>query len=140
MLTLNLAGRLGRDAELRSTPSGKSVANFSVAVDVRRGQEKTTQWIDCAIWEKRAEALAPYLKKGTAVAVSGDLSVRQYDKRDGGHGVAVECAVRELTLLGGGDKAAATNGSERSVESYPGTPARAPAAAQTGDFDDSIPF
>lgn len=104
MLQLTLAGRLGRDAELRQTRDGKSVCNFSVAVDVRRGQEKSTTWVECTLWEKRAEALAQYLTKGTAVAVAGELSVRQYDKRDGGHGVAVECNVREVTLLGGGEK------------------------------------
>ena len=86
MLQLTLAGRLGRDAELRSTRDGKAVCNFSVAVDVRRGQEKSTTWVECTIWEKRAEALAQYLTKGTAVAVAGELSVRQYDKRDGSRG------------------------------------------------------
>lgn len=148
MLTVNIAGRLGRDAELRHTPAGKAVCNFSVAVDRRRGEEKQTVWVDCHVWEKRAEALQPYLKKGTAVAVSGDLAVRQFDKRDGGSGVAIDCTVRELTLLGGGgDKPAETgNGghdwpaAEREARASAPTPAR-PAVPTEAEFADSdIPF
>lgn len=137
MLTITLAGRLGRDAELRSTRDGKAVCNFSVAVDVRRGGERETTWIDCTLWEKRAEALAQYLTKGTAVAVAGEMSVRQYDKRDGSHGVAIECSVRELTLLGGGDKA--SNAAEQREAARSAPPAPAPAAG--GDpYNDDIPF
>ncbi|MFO1394679.1 MAG: single-stranded DNA-binding protein [Steroidobacteraceae bacterium] len=150
MLTVNIAGRLGRDAELRHTPAGKAVCNFSVAVDRRRGEEKQTVWVDCHVWEKRAEALQPYLKKGTAVAVSGDLAVRQFDKRDGGQGVAIDCTVRELTLLGGaanGDQAPAGQGptaaQRAEVERSPAPPPRqsAPAVPTEDEFADSeIPF
>jgi single-strand DNA-binding protein len=139
MLILTLAGRLGRDAELRQTPTGKAVCNFSVAVDVRRGQEKTTTWVDCTLWEKRAEALAQYLTKGTAVAVSGEMSVREFKRRTGEAGFAVECRVSELTLLGG---AQASNGaSERPMESYPSTPPIQSAPATAGsEFNADIPF
>lgn len=144
MLTITLAGRLGRDAELRSTPAGKSVCNFSVAVDVRRGQDKSTTWVDCTLWEKRAEALAPHLKKGTAVAVAGEFGLRQYDKRDGSAGIAVECAVRELTLLGGGERKGDANGDaydwKRAEREQAARPAAAPTPSGGDPFSDDIPF
>ena len=131
MLQLTIAGRLGRDAELRSTQTGKQVCGFSVAVDVRKGGEKVTQWVECSLWEKRGEALVQYLKKGTPVAVTGDLSVRQYDGKNG-PGIAVECNVRDVALLGSataGDRAPA--------------PAQASKPKPTSDavpYDDDIPF
>ena len=145
MLTLTLAGRIGRDAELRQTPTGKSVCGFSVAVDVRRGAEKTTTWVSCTLWEKRAEALAQYLTKGTAVAVSGEMSVREFKRKTGEAGFAIECRVSELTLLGGGSQpetASQDDGHgvmrEHIARAKPAEPAKAAAAAE--DFSDEVPF
>ena len=57
-------GRLGRDAELRTTQSGEKVLGFAVANDVGFGERKQTLWADCSLWGRRAEALAQYLTKG----------------------------------------------------------------------------
>ena len=54
MNLITIAGRLGRDAELKVIPSGKSVTNFPVAVDIGRGEKKKTEWIDCSLWGERA--------------------------------------------------------------------------------------
>lgn len=131
----NISGRIGRDAELRQTPSGKAVANFTVAVDQRKGSEKSTLWVDCAIWEKRAEALAQYLTKATVVSVAGEAGVRTYQAKDGATRAVLTLNVREVTLLGGGQRVERP-AAERAA------PASAPAAsAPTHDFDDSeIPF
>jgi single-strand DNA-binding protein len=102
MNTGHFAGRIGQAAEIRHTPGGNVVAGFSLAVDVRKGGEKQTLWIDCSIWGDRAEKLAPYLTKGASVAVAGDVGVRTYEKRDGTHAASITCNVRDLTLLGGG--------------------------------------
>ncbi len=141
MLQVTLAGRLGRDAEVRMTPSGKSVCGFSVAVDVRKGQEKVTQWVDCTIWEKRGEALAPYLKKGQAVAITGELGVRQYEGKNGA-GVAVECNVREITLQGSSQPGsqAPTTEQRAQVERSASTPAKPAAPPSDPEFNDDIPF
>lgn len=104
MIQGTFAGRLGRDADLRQTPAGKSVCNFSVAVDKRNGQDKVTMWIDAAIWEKRAEALAQYLTKGTPVVISGEIGIRQYQAKDGTEKAALTCNVREITLMGSGTR------------------------------------
>lgn len=143
MFNVTLAGRLGRDAELRATPNGDPVCGFSVAVDIRKGQEKSTQWVECSIFGKRGEALAQYLTKGTCVTAIGALQVREYQKRDGTHGVAVECRVSEITLQGGKRDEAESPAprASRPMESYPSTPARpVREPVTTEDFDDSVPF
>lgn len=62
--------RLGRDAELRTTGNGDTVATLALAFTRRVKGEKLTQWVDGALWGKRAESLAPYLLKGGLVAVT----------------------------------------------------------------------
>lgn len=128
------AGRLGRDSELRHTGAGTAVLGFSLAVDQHRKGEKTTLWIDCSIWGDRAEKLAQYLTKGTCVAVTGEVGIRAYEARDGGTKSALTCNVRELTLLGGGERT-----TERAPE--PRHTPRAPVVPVEDAFDDqSIPF
>lgn len=95
-------GRIGRDAEVRSTQNGTSVAGFPVAVDVGFGDKKQTLWLDASIWGKRAEGgLIPYLVKGQQVSVSGEIGTREFQKRDGSPGFAVTLRVNEIDLVGG---------------------------------------
>lgn len=125
------AGRLGKDAVLRTTPQGDSVLGFSVAVDERKGKEKSTLWVACSMWGKRADALAQYMKAGTTVCVSGSISVRTYEGRNG-PGVSLELRVSEVSLLGGGQR------QQREERGY-SEPAHAGQGA--ADFvDDDIPF
>ena len=132
-----VAGRLGRDADLKprsgdSTRGNGSVCNFSVAVDVGFGDKKKTLWIACAIWGERAEKLAPYLTKGTAVTVVGDFDLRQYEKKDKTAGAEITCNVQRITLQGGG---------ERRDQDPPQTVAeKSKGAAPDADFDDKLPF
>lgn len=96
MQTIIIAGRLGRDAELRSLQHGDQVCGFTVAVDTRAGREKVTNWWRCSLWGKRAEALAPYLLKGVSVTVSGEFSLGEYDGKP-----QLNVRVNDLTLQGG---------------------------------------
>lgn len=96
MKNITIAGRLGKDAELRRTQSGDPVLGFSVAVDDGYGQNKRTLWFRCSLWGKRGESLAEHLKKGSAVAVSGDLSTDEYEGK-----TSLTVRVNELTLQGG---------------------------------------
>jgi single-strand DNA-binding protein len=101
MNVFTFTGNLGDDAETRFTPSGAAVCNFSVAVTAGYGDKKTTTWVRCALWGKRAEGgLVPHLTKGTQVAVSGELSTREYESK-GEKRTAVEVNVHDVTLLGG---------------------------------------
>lgn len=96
------SGRIGCDAEVGSTQGGTAVCNFPVAVESGYGDNKQTTWVRCALWGKRAEGGLPqYLTKGAQVVVSGELSTREYQKKDGSQGFSVEIRVSEITLVGG---------------------------------------
>ena len=102
MNVFTAVGRIGRDAEVRSTQNGTSVAGFSLAVDVGFGDKKSTLWCDASIWGKRAEGGLPqYLVKGQQVAVSGEIGTREFQKRDSTPGFAVTLRVNEIDLVGG---------------------------------------
>lgn len=98
-------GRLGKDAELKYVPSGKAVCNFSIAVDVGYGDNKSTMWVEGVLWEKRAESLAQYLTKGKMIAISGSIELRTWTNKNTNEAQgAIRVNVRELTLCGGGEK------------------------------------
>lgn len=127
------AGRLGRDAETNQTPNGKSVTNFSLAVDVGWGDKKETMWVDHAIWGDRGAKLAPMLVKGKQVTTVGRIGLRTYTSKAGEPKAAITCDVQEITLQGGGQQ----------VDSGPSAAAAGPAKApaDTDPFhSDDIPF
>ncbi len=101
MDTLTIDGTVGRDAEIRQTQGGDKVAGFSVAVDrgKDRNGEKITIWYDCSLWGKRADALGPYVTKGTRVAITGRPGARQHEGK-----IYMQCSVDQITLLGGGSQ------------------------------------
>jgi single-strand DNA-binding protein len=74
-----LIGRLGADPELRQTQSGKSVCNFSLATNERRGGEDAVEWHKITAWERQAELANQYLQKGRQVAVEGSIRTRSYE-------------------------------------------------------------
>ena len=99
-----LVGNLGRDAELRYTPGGAAVANFSMATtDVwkdKSGQrQERTEWHRCALW-RNPESVNEYLTKGKQVYVEGSLQTRKYEKGGQDH-YSTEVKVERLVLLGG---------------------------------------
>lgn len=125
------AGRLGRDGEVRTTPSGKQVLNFSLAVDTfGGGDKKETLWVACAVWGERADKLAPFMTKGKQVTVSGDIGLRSYTTQAGESRAEITCNVQRLTLRGGAEKAAERPAAASAQRSAP---------AQD-EFDDTIPF
>ena len=100
MSIVHISGRIGRDAEVRSV-GDNNVANFSVAENVGFGDAKKAQWWSCALWGKRGESLAQYLTKGSAVTVCGEVSVREYDGKDGTRKWELSCRVIDVALQGG---------------------------------------
>ncbi|MDI3256682.1 MAG: single-stranded DNA-binding protein [Kyrpidia sp.] len=81
-----LIGRLTQDPELRYTPSGTPVANFTLAVDRPRPNqmgERETDFINIVVWQKLGELCAQYLRKGRLAAVEGRLQIRSYENREG---------------------------------------------------------
>jgi single-strand DNA-binding protein len=102
-IPLTIVGNLTADPELRFTPSGQAVANFTVASTSRYLDRQTQEWKDgdtifirCSVWRQYAENVAESLTKGTRVIVTGRLKVRQYETREGGKGTSVECEVDEV--------------------------------------------
>lgn len=95
-------GRLGADAELRTTQGGEKVLGFRVANDVGFGDRKTTQWVECSLWGRRGEAIAQFMTKGKQVCVSGELTMREFEKRDGTRGAGLSVRVNEVDFMGSG--------------------------------------
>ena len=100
--TIDLTGHLGRDAELRTTPNGKSVADFSLATTDRYND--VTTWWKITIWGKLAESVTQYLTKGTKVRVRGAMTspeAHTYTNSTGDIVVAnYEVTARDLDLQG----------------------------------------
>lgn len=81
-----LSGRLTHDVEIKTTPSGKSVAQFSLAVErsfAKQGEERQTDFITCVAWGKTAEFIGRYFGKGRSIAIIGNLRTRTYDDKNG---------------------------------------------------------
>lgn len=138
MKTGTFAGRLGADAELKYTPAGAAVAEFSLAVTVRhKDREPTTEWISCSLWADRGEAMAQYLTKGSALTVTGDVSTHAWiDRQTHEARSRLHCRVFEITLQGGGREQGAA---PAQAPARSGARPAAPASAQEG-FSDDIPF
>ena len=92
------SGNLGADAELSTTQSGEKVCRFRVANSTGFGDRKSSQWVDCSYWGKRGESVAQYLKKGGRVAVSGELQLVEFQRRDGTSGSKLSVRVNDLDL------------------------------------------
>jgi len=100
---ITLVGNLTNDPELKFTPSGAAVANFTVASTPRTFDRQTNEWKDgdalfirCDAWRQLAENVAASLQKGQRVIVTGALKVRNYERQDGSKGTSVEMTVDEI--------------------------------------------
>ncbi|MCW2812087.1 MAG: ssbA [Friedmanniella sp.] len=100
---ITLVGNLTADPELRFTPSGAAVANFTVASTPRTFDRQTNEWKDgdamflnCAVWRQAAENVAESLQKGMRVIVQGRLKSRSYDTREGERRTVFEIDVDEI--------------------------------------------
>lgn len=135
--------RIGRDAEVRQTANGDAVASLSLAFSYGRKDadgKRPTQWCQGDIWGKRAEALAPYLTKGTLVTVvCEDAHIETFKKSDGTEGVKLTARITAIDLAGGGEKKVAPAPTPAPKPRQ--QPAqRAPAGGGFDDMDDDVPF
>jgi single-strand DNA-binding protein len=132
-----LIGNLGRDPEVRFTPSGRAVARFPLATsevwtDQEGQRQERTEWHNVVVWGKQAESCGQYLAKGRQVFVEGSIRTRQYDDKDGNKRYITEVIAQRVQFLGGGSRGAEV------ARGASGTPdeAAAPVAAE----EDDIPF
>ena len=151
-------GRLTSDPVLRYGPSGKPVASLNVAFNKRKKDPQTGEWVDagalfvrCTAWDQMAENVSNSLSKGDEVFVSGELSMREYDRTDGsGKGQSLECNLYAIgpTLSRATAKVARAtrtgadgNGSGTPVDDpWAIAPATKTAASAASTWEDEIPF
>ena len=97
-----LIGRLTRDPELRTTPTGRNVCQFAIAVNrtyTSASGEREADFINCVVWDKQAENLARYQKKGNQIAVDGRIQTRNYDDKDGKKVYVTEILATNISFL-----------------------------------------
>lgn len=109
---VTLIGRLTKDPEVRYTQSGTAVGTFTLSVDrrVQKDKPKAADFIPCVVWNKTAEIVGNYCKKGKQVGVEGRIQVRSYDAKDGSKRYVTEVIVSELELLGSKNEGADRSG------------------------------
>lgn len=106
-----IIGRLGKDPVLRTANSGKQVAQFTVAVSEKRGENESTEWFNVVAFGNTAEACGRYIHKGSLVYVEGKLKTRTYEK-DGQTRYITELLADKVQFLDkkeGGSQTAAQN-------------------------------
>lgn len=142
----SFTGTVGRDAEVRATPSGQTVLNVTVANNVGFGDRQQTLWVRVALWGRRAEGqLQNYLKKGQQVFVSGELTTREYQANDGSNRTSLELNAQIIDLVGRrNDQGQGQQAPQQNYQQAAPAPAAAPAPQSNGpasldDFDD-VPF
>ena len=117
-----LLGNAGQDAEMRSTSAGKSVANFSLAInqsyrDKKDGNVQRVEWVRCVAWGKLAEIAERFVIKGKQVFVEGRLETRRFEDREGSPKTVTEVVVASLRVLGGAPNASRDGNSQGAAAS-----------------------
>jgi single-strand DNA-binding protein len=117
-----LQGNLGADPELRFTQSGQAVMSMRLCttetyLDNNKVKQERNEWHSLTIWNKRAEALAKYLCKGSRILVQGRLHYSSYDDKDGVKRYKTEIVVTDLEMLGGKSKNRDDNSDDRGSSS-----------------------
>ena len=133
-----LVGNLGSDPELRYTPSGRAVANFSLATheqwtgkDGEKGER--TEWHKIVAWARLGEICGEYLSKGRQIYVEGRLQTRAWEDRDGNKRYTTEIVASDVQFLGTRDSSDSARPRGTGSADFQGGPAQGP-------VDDDIPF
>lgn len=116
-----LIGRLTRDPELKSTSTGRNVCQFSIAVNrnfTNANGEREADFINCVVWDKQAENLVKYQKRGNQIAVDGRIQTRNYEDKDGKRVYVTEILANSISFL----DSKGTNTSSNDFNSLPEPP------------------
>jgi len=147
-----LLGHVGKDPEIRSTTGGTIVASFSLATSDRQKDSQgnwadKTEWHNLVAFNRTAEIVRDYVKKGTQIFIEGKIQTRSWDDKESGQKkYRTEILINELSLLGGGagrgEGASSSSGGYSSSRSSSSAPASAPSNdyADQGITDEDIPF
>jgi single-strand DNA-binding protein len=149
-----LIGRLGKDPEVKYTPSGAPVAKFTLATDEsfkdRTGeQQRHTEWHNIVAWNKLAEICGEYLTKGKLVYIEGSIRSRQWEDQAGNKRTSYEIVARSMQMLGSkaeSDRMASAGMERAAREPHAPPPSSPPSAAEPSASpeaeisDEDIPF
>ena len=143
-----IVGNLGRDPELRYTPQGVAVCNFSMATNEKKRDKSgemqdVTTWFRVTLWRNQAENAAKYLTKGSPVYVEGRLGVEEWTDRDGNSRYTLEVQGTDMHFISAGARGSDEYSGPSSSAEFAGpndrsTTGTATAPAPSGD--DDIPF
>ena len=140
MNNVSLIGRTTNDIELKTTPNGKSVVNFSLAVK-RPFTKDTTDFVNCVAWGNQADVLSRFVQKGNQVAVVGCITTRNYEDKEGNKRSLTEVLVNEVILLAN-EKNPSQNEPQSKREGFTVLPESSDPYIpfESSDTDDSLPF
>lgn len=142
---ITIVGNLGRDPELRYTPQGNAVCNFSMATNEKRRDKSgelqdITTWFRITLWGRQAENASKYLQKGSQVYIEGRLKVDEWTDRDGNSRYTLDVTASDMQFLSGGRPDDFSSSEDSDYE--PSSSAAASGASSGGNDsdDDDIPF
>ena len=137
----NFIGRLGADPETRHAPSGDAICNFRIAVGWKTKDKEGAEWVRVSTFGKLAEICGKYLKKGSQVFVSGKMSTRKWQDKEGRDQYTTEIRADQMQMLGGKSDGASQEAQPR--EARPTQQSAPSGGGQSGgmnDFESDIPF
>lgn len=143
-----LVGNLGRDPELRYTPQGNAVCNFSIATNEKRRDkagefQDVTTWFRVTLWGKQAENASKYLTKGRPVYIEGRLRVEEWTDRDGNNRHTLEVQGTDMQFISAGsgsDEYAGGGGGGEAEFAGPANSSGGTSYTPSQGNDDDIPF
>ena len=132
-----IVGNLGRDPELRYTPQGTAVCNFSVATNEKKRDkagdlQDMTTWFRVTLWNKQAENASKYLTKGSPIYVEGRLRIEEWTDRDGNNRYTLEVHATDMQFISAGGRGEEFSGSGSSDQEFSGG-----GGGSRNDFDDA---
>lgn len=139
----NFIGRLGKDVDLRFTPSGDAVANFSIAVGWKGKSKEGVEWVNIVAFGKLGQICGDYLKKGSRIFVSGNMRTRSWEDQSGQKRYSTEIVASDMQMLDSkpsdGQQSAPQRDSQPQRDAQPAQTA-APAGYSDFEDDGDIPF
>jgi single-strand DNA-binding protein len=136
MNVITIAGRIGKDPEMRAMPDGTPVLGFSVADD--QGKDKPAIWWNCGLYGKRAESLQQYLTKGSQVTVTGTVTEKEYTDQSGNQRKGQRIRVTDIALQGGKPQDEAPR--QQAQRQAPTPKPQAKQSSGFEDMEDDVPF
>jgi single-strand DNA-binding protein len=140
-----LIGNLGRDPELKVTPSGQALARFSVATtetwkNPQGEKQSKTEWHNIVVWGKQAETAEKFLRKGKQVLIEGRIQYREYTDQAGVKKTACEIRCDNFVMLGRMDEGGGPRGASEGRDDYESTGPIPPVSSGGGGYEEDIPF